>query len=579
MSNVQRHVIKRQIIELSVQGSAAYAFKVQDELSRIYRQRIIPMIDKRCSELSSSDRLHRIETLALDLGNLDMDRLEEDFSAKVDAALKRELAAEILNQEQAAESSSSTSRAQSQLELFVFFISTGSLPWWADISRDGLLKENLAILLKESQEALARELKKLLPSPGIRQRLIHQYNDDELAALCESLMPPYQTEFKLDASALVDELATYGEQSGKVRQSLWDSILMVAGADRHQHGNLDSFYQEVLKRFAANSGNARLLDDLHGAIQERRIKVSSKLAEMIAKAKRTESVPKESINQALAERLSHLQLQVGPGALSSALIKTNNLLPLFNEALKADLLTTLNNIPTETSAQNIALIFLRALETKTAEKHDFGTDFSELIKTFRNVAAGHDIFDQKNFMISGDTSVNLCFSQADEYPVTNAGLVILWPFLGHFFKHVGLLDEEHKFRDFAARNRAAWLLQVIATKEAHPPEYLLPLNKMLCGMDIETVFDFGPPLKDKEALECENLLNAVIAQAPILREMTPDGFRGSFLLRPGILGTRDGMGLLRVERQSYDIVLDRFPWSFEWVKQSWMEAPLRVEWE
>ena len=60
--------------------------------------------------------------------------------------------------------------------------------------------------------------------------------------------------------------------------------------------------------------------------------------------------------------------------------------------------------------------------------------------------------------------------------------------------------------------------------------------------------------------------------------MSITGFRGTFLLRQGILGQRDGAWLLRVERETYDIVLERFPWSVDWVKLPWMAAPLRVEW-
>ena len=57
-----------------------------------------------------------------------------------------------------------------------------------------------------------------------------------------------------------------------------------------------------------------------------------------------------------------------------------------------------------------------------------------------------------------------------------------------------------------------------------------------------------------------------------------DGLRGSFLIRKGVLGARDGAWLLRVERASYDVVLDRVPWGMSWVTRPWMEAPLCVDW-
>ena len=110
------------------------------------------------------------------------------------------------------------------------------------------------------------------------------------------------------------------------------------------------------------------------------------------------------------------------------------------------------------------------------------------------------------------------------------------------------------------------------------PEYWLTRNNVLCGMAITDVYHLDSPLLESEMSECSALLKAIIAQAPILRNMSESGFRGTFLLRSGILSTRDGAWLLRVERETYDIVLDRFPWSWVWVKLPWMELPLRVEW-
>jgi hypothetical protein len=171
----------------------------------------------------------------------------------------------------------------------------------------------------------------------------------------------------------------------------------------------------------------------------------------------------------------------------------------------------------------------------------------------------------------------LRFSDADEVYVENAGLVILWPFLESFFARLGL-TEEKRFKDEAAAHRAVGLLQYIAGADESPQEYLLPLNKVLCGMAPDEVFDFGPDITPEEIEECTDLLAAVIQQVPILREMSIPGFRGSFLLRKGQLSSRDGNWLLRVERETYDVVLDRFPWSVHLVKLPWMKAMMQVEW-
>jgi hypothetical protein len=80
---------------------------------------------------------------------------------------------------------------------------------------------------------------------------------------------------------------------------------------------------------------------------------------------------------------------------------------------------------------------------------------------------------------------------------------------------------------------------------------------------------------DRESLsEFLSLLQVALEQHP----MSVEGFRGTFLLRQGVRSSRDGAWLLRVERETYDVVLDRFPWSTEWVRLPWMETMLRVEW-
>lgn len=173
--------------------------------------------------------------------------------------------------------------------------------------------------------------------------------------------------------------------------------------------------------------------------------------------------------------------------------------------------------------------------------------------------------------------IDLSFSVGDELYIGNSGLAILWPFLTNFLARLSLV-EERKFIDENARMRAVALLQYVTTGEPEFPEYLLPLNKVLCGMEVTTVFDPGLPLTEAEVEACDELLTAVIANAPILRDMSADGFRRTFMQRQGVLRTRDGAWLLQVERETFDLVLDRFPWGWEWIKLPWMEAPLRVEW-
>jgi len=177
-----------------------------------------------------------------------------------------------------------------------------------------------------------------------------------------------------------------------------------------------------------------------------------------------------------------------------------------------------------------------------------------------------------------DLSISLDFDETDELYISNAGLVILWPFLKHFFAHLDLLADT-QFKGKKARMRAIYLLQFLVDGQAEKcSEYMLPLNKILCSLDWTEITEPPSEIAGSEMEESLHFLEEIIRQAPILREMSVQGFRDTFLCRRGVLRSRDGGWLLQVERETYDVVLDRFPWSWQWIKLPWMETALRVEW-
>ena len=170
------------------------------------------------------------------------------------------------------------------------------------------------------------------------------------------------------------------------------------------------------------------------------------------------------------------------------------------------------------------------------------------------------------------------FNSSDEIYISNAGLVLLWVFLQRFFEIQGLLEGK-SFRDFEAQSRAVRLLQFLADgEEEEAPEFLLPLNKILCGMPLDEAPHPQPPLTKEEREACEEVLTAAIESAPIMGKVSFDGLRHSFLLREGVLRKQSGYWLLRVEKETHDIVLGRLPWPFNFIKLPWMGSSVQVEW-
>lgn len=163
----------------------------------------------------------------------------------------------------------------------------------------------------------------------------------------------------------------------------------------------------------------------------------------------------------------------------------------------------------------------------------------------------------------------------DEIYISNAGLVLLHPFIELFFEELKIAENGQ----LKKAQRGVSLLQWLATGQLNAPEYELPLNKLLCGIPLEEpVIGIGKVTKP-EKNESQNLLEAVVRHWEVLKNTSPAGLQGNFLCREGKLTQKnDGDWLLQVERKSIDILLDHLSWSISMVKLPWMPQILWVEW-
>ena len=552
----QQHIIKRQIIELEV-SNPDDAYRLQVEVSRVYRQRIVSLIDRYCTQLSTPDQIHRIETLELDLGYIDPAQLERDLVNKIARLLERDLTKKIEGLSRQGEGS----QADSQLELLTIFARTGGLPWWADASRPRLLEDCVHYLLEAEPLALGRLLQILVGEHISLLRLVTHLGDELLAGLAGALVVARDDAFRKNFEQLV--IVLQGTIRAFHRRATWREIFQLSHYAAEAGPQPEAFYRMVIDAVASEADVSfqALLEDV-----QRQLPAGSSLRRSLETS--AQVTTGTAHGEDLPQRLRHLSASAQPpaAALWHLLLR---LAPRFTAVARLELLTIIEETPPEDRVEHIR----RLLQTALTKGWLSPAAVEPLITDLAEVGVLLSLPPSE----TAETASNLSFSDVDELYVDNAGLVILWPFLVNFFNRLGLLADK-QFQDEEARQRAVGVLQVLATGQATFPEYLLPLNKILSGLEPTELFDFGPALTEAEAGECEDLLRAAIAQAPILKNMSPVGFQGTFLIRSGVLRSRDGAWLLQVERETYDMVLDSFPWSWAWVKLPWMETPLRVEW-
>lgn len=225
------------------------------------------------------------------------------------------------------------------------------------------------------------------------------------------------------------------------------------------------------------------------------------------------------------------------------------------------------------------------------------------IKAFDNIRSGLDHLQKllKQRLNQGSENdsrhTGRAASEADAVYVGNAGLVLLWPFLGRFFEKLDLMADR-QFVSPEAQQKAVLLLQYIAngktepqtdesaisdagpgsSGELHFAEYQLPLCKLLCGYPLDQPLPLSLELDETSANECHALLDVVPAHNPKMKNLSSAGFRSAWLQREGVLKTRDENFVLHVESKPYDILLDHLPWSSNMLKMQWMEGILLVEW-
>jgi len=534
----RQHQIKRQILE--VRGAPGMAEALYVELRRIYLEQLVPVIEACCTEVSHPDQIQRIECLELDLGRVEPRRLESELPARLRTQLKQALFEQTQAEEQAAGPKGHERKAESEVDLLAFFARSGRLPWWADASDRDLLKKALKTSIEKEARALRGLFRTLASKTEALKRLTVHFEDSLLLALCKRFFPALSP--KLDT--LFQSFKDHSPASirASLRNQSWLCLLSLAFTEEGKgRASAEALLSKMLKDTASSDDSGKL------------------------KAKGPDS---KTVSIAMTRQLR--QMKHAGGLFSRLYAPIHLLLEHASEALQKTLLG-----------------HLEALKAEDAQAQGGPKKAAVALGDWLQfLRSGHEIPEQvlrACLAALPEAGPQVPFkthepaNDEDEIYVDNAGLVILWPFLEHFLRHVDLL-EAHRFKTPQARHRAMALLQYAATEDQQPPEYQLVLNRILCGVDMGSVLDLERPVSEAEAAECGRLLQAVIEQATILKNMSIPGFRASFLRRKGALFQREGAWLLCVERSSFDVVLERFPWSFSWIKLPWMPKALQVEW-
>ena len=195
MSDGRRHVIRRESIDLTVEGSESDGFALQNQAAALCRDWLTPALDEVFARMVPAGEHWLFERIDIDAGHFTPETFPRDFVAAVKAALEQELETRgdraSLAPDTVEADGARLSGAQSIQEAFLCFLATGALPWWCRLPEGRSLEQ----MVGESWSGevlpplLRTALPRLMASPDARLRLVRQCPVWLLERLVEGLAP------------------------------------------------------------------------------------------------------------------------------------------------------------------------------------------------------------------------------------------------------------------------------------------------------------------------------------------------------------------------------------------------------
>jgi len=254
-----------------------------------------------------------------------------------------------------------------------------------------------------------------------------------------------------------------------------------------------------------------------------------------------------------------------------------------SEILKEEPYSNIEKVPVDKSKDRLKKAYRAEKETILVEDKSIQKEKTEMHGSESKVKIRKAVDEKsKTKMIGKDEDEYLQIQKAQQTQlpkiyIENSGLVLLAAFLPKYFENLDLIEND-KFKNNKAVESGVHLLQYLVTGKVKSPEYVLALNKILCGMDVYYPVVKSIRITKREKVESINLLQSVIKNWSVLKNTSVEGFRKSFLIRYGIITEEENQYNLKVERKSYDVLLDHLPWSISIIKHNWMDKPVYVEW-
>ena len=299
------HSIRAETLAVEI-ATEALAVALQPRISDLNRQRLLPVIERVLDEVDVPGRHIRIDRLAVDLGTLPLDGLEDNTEAALYGALHQALRAAI-DGDGVAGAASAEARPEegAAILLLSHYLQEGTLPFWApgagmppsSFSAQGLVQT----LLASDPSALAALIRRIGREQHVLERLVLQLDETALQGLLRLLEPQNAAlilAYMVDLRHIhrAEPILSLGEAA--FERLLWMLALSYLLRDAGTQFNRKSFVAAILNGTAESEGLdyrtlvAALARGLKATL--RHLPLASSLPAVIAEIARDLGAPQET---------------------------------------------------------------------------------------------------------------------------------------------------------------------------------------------------------------------------------------------------------------------------------------------
>jgi hypothetical protein len=193
MQGAGKHIIQKQLLEVIANG-ADNAFTFQQDVEALWKQNLAPRLEKLLDSYNTGGDTIQIGQLYIDVSVGSLADMEGKVIAEIDKQLRQKVA--ILPGEPV------TTVARRQIELLVFYLQKGHLPWWSPVKNRMEWQQYLTELLsKQINNSDSYILTTALKADAVRNRLLAELTAAQFWQLVAAVTAKSSEVLKTDLSS------------------------------------------------------------------------------------------------------------------------------------------------------------------------------------------------------------------------------------------------------------------------------------------------------------------------------------------------------------------------------------------